>query len=117
MVGIMKTEHKGKLLKIYIDETDQWHGEPLYHAVAKKIREHDLSGVTIIRGIEGFGAHHTIHTARILRLSEDLPVVIEVVDTEDKIAEIIAVLDTMISEGVLALVENVDIITYAKGKK
>jgi len=110
----MKTESKGKLLKIFIDETDQWHGEPLYHAIAKKIKAHGLSGATILRGIEGFGAHHTIHTARILRLSEDLPVVIEIVDTSEKIDGIMAVLNEMISEGVMVLVQDVDIFTYTK---
>ncbi|WP_034844133.1 DUF190 domain-containing protein [Acetivibrio straminisolvens] len=112
----MKIEGKGKLLKIFIGESDQWHGEPLYHAIIKKIKENGLAGATIIRGIEGFGANSRIHSTRVLRLSEDLPIVIEVIDKEERINAIIKVLDDMITEGLMIVIQDVEIIKYAKSK-
>lgn len=113
----MKIEGKGKLLKIFIGESDQWHGEPLYHAIIKKIKENGLAGATIIRGIEGYGANSRIHSSKILRLSEDLPIVIEVIDEEERIMKIIDVLDTMIQEGLMVVIQDVEIIKYASSKK
>ena len=107
----MKLEGSGKLLRIFIGETDTWHGKPLYEAIVRRLREEGLAGATVLRGIEGFGAHSRLHTARILRLSEDLPLVIEVVDTEDKIQAILPVLDEMVTEGLVTL-ETVDVIAY-----
>lgn len=112
----MKIEGKGKLLKIFIGESDKWHGEPLYHAIIKKIKENGLAGATIIRGIEGFGANSRIHSTRVLRLSEDLPIVIEVIDKEERINAIIKVLDDMITEGLMIVIQDVEIIKYAKSK-
>ena len=112
----MKIEGNGKLLKIFIGESDQWHGEPLYHAILKKIKENGLAGATIIRGIEGFGANSRIHSTRVLRLSEDLPIVIEVIDKEERINAIIKVLDDMITEGLMIVIQDVEIIKYAKSK-
>ena len=110
----MKTYNKGTLLRIFIDETDQWHGEPLHHALIKKIKVHGLSGATTIRGFEGFGSHTKIHTASILRLSEDLPVVIEVAETDEKINEFLEVLDDMMQEGMVTVQHEVDIIKYTR---
>lgn len=107
---------KGKLLKIYIGESNGHHGEPLYHAVIKKIKELGLAGATTIRGIEGFGANSVIHSVRILKLSEDLPIVIEVVDTEEKIRHLIEVLDETITAGVLMTLQDVEIIKYERPK-
>jgi len=112
----MKIEGKGKLLKIYIGESDRWHGEALYHAIIKKIKEHGLVGATTIRGIEGFGANSRIHTRHIEVLSQDLPILIEVVDTEERIEEIIKIVEPMITEGLIAVVNEVEIIKYAKSK-
>lgn len=112
----MKIEGMGKMLKIYIGESDRWHGEALYHAIVKKIKEHGLAGATTIRGIEGFGANSRIHTRHIEVLSQDLPILIEVVDTEERISEIIKIVDPMITEGLIAVVNDVDIIKYAKSK-
>jgi len=112
----MKIEGKGKLLKIYIGESDRWHGEALYHAIIKKIKEHGLAGATTIRGIEGFGANSRIHTRHIEVLSQDLPILIEVVDTEERIEEIIKTVEPMITEGLIAVVNEVEIIKYAKSK-
>ena len=76
----MKTPREGQLLRIFVGESDQWHGKPLYEAIVMKARELHLAGATVLRGPMGFGAHTRMHTAKILRLSEDLPVVIEIVD-------------------------------------
>jgi uncharacterized protein len=107
----MKIEGPGKLLRIFIGESDTWHGKPLYQAVVQRVREEGLAGATVLRGIEGFGASSRIHTARILRLSEDLPLVIEVVDAEDKINAFLPVLDEMITEGMVTL-EKVEVLAY-----
>lgn len=107
----MKLEGQGKLLRIFIGESDTWHGKPLYQAIVHRLREEGLAGATVLRGIEGFGASSRIHTARILRLSEDLPLVIEVVDDEEKINAFLPALDEMITEG-LVTVEKVDVVAY-----
>jgi PII-like signaling protein len=70
-----KIEGEGKLLRIFIGESDTWHGRPLYEAIVHRVREAGLAGATVVRGIEGFGADSRLHTSRILRLSEDLPIV------------------------------------------
>src|SRR5436190_4331872 len=108
---LMKIEGEGKLLRIFIGESDTWHGRPLYEAIVRRVREAGLAGATVIRGIEGFGADSHLHTSRILRLSEDLPVVIEVVDAPERIDEILPVLDEMIGEGMVTL-ERVEIVAY-----
>lgn len=110
----MKLEGDGKLLRIFIGESDRWEGMPLYEAIVRKVREEGLAGATVIRGIEGFGAHSRIHTARILRLSEDLPIVVEVVDRAERIDAILPALDGMIDEG-LVTVEAVHIVKYRAG--
>ena len=111
----MKLEGKGKLLRIFIGESDHWHGKPLYQAIVERIREAGLAGATVVRGIEGFGADSRMHTARILRLSEDLPVLIEIVDTEEKISAIMPWLDEMITEGLVTL-ETVEVVAYRSSK-
>ena len=83
----MKLEGEGKLLRIFIGESDRWHGKPLYEAIVLAAREQGLAGATVLRGPMGFGANSHIHTAKILRLSEDLPMIIEIVDVENKIHE------------------------------
>lgn len=107
----MKLEGQGKLVRIFVGESDTWHGRPLYQAIVERARAEGIAGATVIRGIEGFGASSRIHTARILRLSEDLPLIIEIVDTEDKIAGLLPVLDEMVSEGLVTL-ERVEVIAY-----
>lgn len=113
----MKIEGNGKLLKIFICEGDQWHGEPLYHAIIRKAKEHGLAGATIVKGIEGFGTNSRIHTRRIEALSNNLPVEIEIIDSEEKINEIIKVLEPMMSEGLMMVLKNVEIIKYTKENK
>lgn len=112
----MKLEGEGQLLRVYIGESDQWEGKPLYMAIVERVKKEGLAGCTVIRGIEGFGASSRIHTARILRLSEDLPVLIEIADRSDRIQKIIPVLDGMVDEGLITL-EKVHIIKYKHGTK
>jgi uncharacterized protein len=107
----MRAESDGKLLRIFIGESDHWHGKPLYEAIVQRVREEGLAGATVIRGLEGFGAHSVLHTSRILRLSEDLPVVIEIVDSAEKIDAILPALDEMVEEGMVT-VEKVHVIAY-----
>ncbi len=107
----MRWEGEGKLLRIFIGESDTWHGKPLYEAIVERVRKEGLAGATVIRGLEGFGAHSRLHTSRILRLSEDLPVVIEIVDTVEQIDRILPTLDEMVEEGMVT-VERVQVITY-----
>ncbi len=107
----MKITGEAKLVRVFIGESDHWQGIPLYEAIVRKAREMGLAGATVLRGVEGFGAHSLIHTAKILRLSEDLPVVVEIVDKEERIANILPVLDEMIGEGLITL-ERVEIIKY-----
>lgn len=107
----MKIEGTGLLARIYIGESDTWHGRPLYEAIVHLLRERGLAGVTVLRGIEGFGAKQHIHTTRILRLSEDLPVLIEVVDAEERVRAILPELDAMVTGGLITL-ERVEVIAY-----
>ncbi len=107
----MKIEGEGKLLRIFVGESDRWHGRPLYQAIVERVREEGLAGATVLRGIEGFGADSRLHTARILRLSEDLPVLIEIVDSAEQIDRILPVLDEMVGEGMVT-VERVEVIAY-----
>lgn len=107
----MKIEGKGKLLRIYIGESDKHGHRPLYQAVVEMLRTEGLAGATVLRGIEGFGAHSRLHTHRILRLSEDLPVLIEVVDTAERIEAVQPKLDEMVSEGMITI-EPIEIVAY-----
>jgi len=107
----MKLEGQGTLLRIFIGESDTWHGRPLYQAIVERLREAGLAGATVLRGVEGYGASSRIHTTRILRLSEDLPLVVEVVDTEERVRDALPLLDEMVSEGLVTL-EKVEVIAY-----
>jgi len=102
---------EAKLLRIFIGEADRYQGRPLYEAIVLKAREAGLAGATVFRGIMGFGGHSRIHTARVLRLSEDLPVMIEIVDVPEKIEAFLPLLDEMIGEGLVTL-ERVDVVWY-----
>ena len=107
----MNLRGRGKLLRIYVGESDTWHGKPLYQAIVERVRQEGMAGATVLRGIEGFGHASRLHTARILRLSEDLPVLIEIVDTEERITSVLPLLDEMIGEGLVTL-EAVEILAY-----
>src|SRR3990172_7139775 len=105
---------KGCLLRIFIGESDKHDGMPLYEWIVREAREKGLAGATVLRGLEGFGAHSRLHTAKILRLSMDLPIVIEMIDTLEKIEAFLPVIDGAIREG-LATLERVDIRFYRSG--
>ena len=107
----MKLEGPAQLLRIFIGESDKWHGKPLYEAIVLKARELHMAGATVLRGPMGFGAHSRMHTAKILRLSEDLPVVIEIVDDEERINTLLPHIDEMVAEGLVTL-EKVHVIKY-----
>ena len=107
----MKIEGQGLLARIYIGESDTWHGRPLYEAIVHLLRDRGLAGATVIRGIEGFGARHHLHTTRILSLSTDLPVLIEVVDQEDRIRAVLPEIDGMVADGLVTL-ERVEVLVY-----
>ncbi|HET9950542.1 MAG TPA: DUF190 domain-containing protein [Candidatus Eisenbacteria bacterium] len=111
----MKLEGEGKLVRIFIGENDQWHGKPLYEAIVMRARESGLAGATVLRGLMGFGAKSRIHTAKVLRLSEDLPIVVEIVDRADQIEAFLPALDEMVADGLVTL-ERVQVITYRAGK-
>jgi uncharacterized protein len=107
---------EGQLLRIFIGEDDHWHGRPLYEAIIEEARGRGLAGATAWKGFIGFGANSRLHTTKILRLSEDLPVIIEVVDSPEKIAAFLPVLDDMVTEG-LVTVERAEVILYRSSKK
>ena len=102
------------LLRIFVGEDDKYHGRPLYEAIVLKARELHLAGATVLRGPMGFGHSSRLHTAKILRLSEDLPLVIEIVDSEDKITPFLTVLDGMMGSGLVTL-EKVKVLRYGDG--
>jgi uncharacterized protein len=107
----MKIDGPASRLTIYIGESDQHHHRPLYHEIVSRAREAGLAGATVLRGIEGFGASSRLHTARILTLSEDMPVVVEIVDRRERIDAFLPVLNELIGEG-LVVREEVEVITY-----
>lgn len=110
----MKLAKNGKLLRIFIGENDRHDGMMLYEWIVRTARENGLAGATVLRGLEGYGAHSRLHTAKVLRLSADLPIVIEIVDTEEKIEAFLPLIDEAVAEG-LATVERVEVRFYRSG--
>ena len=110
-----RLDSKAKLLMIYIDENDWWQGEALYEAIVKKLRMLDMAGATVYRGILGFGAKNRLHKSGFLGLSEDLPVTISVIDTEEKIRKAMPALREMVKEGLVAMTD-VEVLHHASGK-
>jgi PII-like signaling protein len=107
----MKLPEEGAQLRIFIGETDAYNGKPLYEQIVLKARELNLAGATVVRGVMGFGADSRVHTAKILRLSEDLPIIIEIVDTEENLQKLQPFLDETVEEGLITL-EKVKVIKY-----
>jgi hypothetical protein len=99
------------LVRVYLGEADHVDGKPAYRAIVAFMRERGIAGATVLRGIEGFGANAHLHTARLLRLSEDLPILIEAVDEEGRIREILPQLDAMVGDGLITL-ERVEVLAY-----
>jgi hypothetical protein len=110
--GVFSQPEPARRLTVYIGEADRWHGVPLYEAIVLKARELHLAGATVLRGPMGFGANSRIHTAKILRLSEDLPIVVEMVDSAEKIAAMVPHLEKMMQGGLVTL-EDVGVLVYS----
>lgn len=112
----MKLEGEGQLLRVFIGESDQWNGRPLHEAILLAAREQGLAGATVVRGLAGFGATSRIHTVKVLRLSEDLPMIVEIVDSADRIAAFLPKLDEMVTDGLVTL-EKVNVFIYRHNQK
>ena len=112
----MVLPREGCLLRIFIGESDRHEGVPLYEWLVRRARERGLAGATVLRGLEGFGAHSRLHTAKVLRLSSDLPIVVEIVDTVEKIEGFLPEVDSAVAEG-MATVERVDVRFYRPGPR
>jgi len=107
----MKLEGKAKMLRIHFGEDDKWKGKPLYRAIVEKCREMDIAGATVYRGIEGYGASTLIRRSHLFSISHDAPVMVSIVDVEEKIAKLIPVLDGMVDEGLMAM-SDVEVVKY-----
>ncbi len=110
----MKLSEEGMLLRIFIGEGDKYHGKPLYEQIVLKAKELGLAGATVIRGMMGFGADSRMHSSKILRLSEDLPIVIELVDTQENLNKLLPFLDEIVVEGLVTL-ERIKVVKYRHG--
>ncbi|HSO73753.1 MAG TPA: DUF190 domain-containing protein [Blastocatellia bacterium] len=111
----MQIPEESQLLRIFIGESDKWKGLPLYEAIILKAREMGIAGATMLRGLMGYGANSRIHTAKILRLSEDLPIVVEIVDGTEKISALLPMIREMVGDGLITI-ENVRVLQYRGGK-
>ena len=113
----MTIDEDGMLLRVFIGESDRWENGPLYEGIVRRVRELGVAGATVLRGTEGFGAHSVVHKARLLEMSADLPVVVEIVDSRAKIEGLVPHLDAMVGEGMITM-ENVRVVAYrgTKGK-
>lgn len=114
----MKLSGQGKLLRIFCGEDDRYSGKQLFEAILYHVKERGLAGATVIRGIEGFGARHHIHKSTLVELSSDMPIIIEIVDTEEKIEMILPQIDEIIENakcGAMMTVEKVDVRKYTAG--
>ena len=105
---------EGTLVRVFIGESDQWHHRPLALSIVERLRREGYSGATVFRGTAGFGAHSVLHTSHLLRLSQDLPVVIEIVDRAERMDQLRAILDEMVAEGLVTM-ERVQVLKYAAG--
>ena len=111
-----KFEGERTLMRIHIGESDKWHGKPLHEAIVELLRKEGFSGVTVLRGVGGYGGSSIYHTDKILRLSQDLPVILEIVETTERIEQILPRLDGMVEGGLITL-EKVRVILYRAAKK
>lgn len=105
----------GQRLRIFIGESDRYEGKPLYEWIVRRAKDDQMAGATVVRGLEGFGAHSRMHTAKVLRLSQDLPIIVEIVDTPEKIETFLETIDGAIEEGI-ATREDVHVHFYRGGK-
>lgn len=107
----MRIDGTALLVRIYLGEGDRYHGRPLYEVIVERLRERGIAGTTVLRGIEGFGAASRLHTTRLLRLSEDLPILIEVVDEEPRVRAVLPEIDELVGDGLITL-ERVEVHAY-----
>lgn len=107
----MKVNENGVLLRVFVGDSDRFEGKPLYEAVVQKVRELGLAGATVLRGVEGFGANSVVHRATMLEYSTDLPIVVEIVDTEEKVKLLLPHLEAMVGEGMITM-EYVVVLMY-----
>lgn len=112
----MKLPSEAEILRIFIGESDKYNGRPLYEAIVEEARKSGMAGATVTRGVLGFGAHSRIHTAKILRLSEDLPLIVEIIDKPERIEAFLPGLDKMVEEGLIT-VEKVRVVAYRHNGK
>jgi PII-like signaling protein len=110
----MKRQERGRRVRIYIGESDQWQGKALYVAIVQEARKRGLAGATVARGVMGYGANSAIHAPHLFRFSTDLPVVIEIIDSAEKIEAFLLTLDAMVQEG-LVTTSDVEVVRYSKG--
>jgi hypothetical protein len=111
----MKLQGQAKMLRLHFGEDDKWEGRPLYEAIVEKCRQLDIAGATVFRGIEGYGASALIRRSHALRFSADSPILVQVIDTEEQIQKLLPVLDSMVSEGLIAM-SDVEVIKYTHQK-
>ena len=116
MTGVFLLSERiiGKLLRIFVDESDRYEGKPLYMAIVEALKAAGFTGATVLKGIEGYGIHKTVHAARTFDLSTNLPILIEVIEEEAKIAAFLPALRSMISEGLITL-ENLELMRISRG--
>lgn len=110
----MKIPREGCLLRVFLGEADTWQGRPLHEVIVMKARELHVAGATVLKGVMGFGASSRLHTAGILRLSEDLPVVVEIVDSREKVEKLLPFLDEVVGDSLVTL-ERIEVIWYRAG--
>jgi len=111
-----KFEGERTLMRIHIGESDKWHGMPLHEAIVQLLRKKGFSGATVLRGVGGYGSSSIYHTDKLLRLSQDLPIILEVIEAQERIDQILSQLDEMVDGGLITL-ENVRVILYRAAKK
>jgi uncharacterized protein len=111
----MKIPADGKLLRIFIGEADKWNGKPLYEEIILLAKKNSMAGATAIKGFMGFGCKSHMHTTKLLRLSEDLPIIIEIVDSDEKISQFLPFLDEMVQEGLITI-EKANVVMYRAGR-
>ncbi|XZK73898.1 DUF190 domain-containing protein [Clostridium perfringens] len=110
----MRNEFKGSFLKIFIDESDKYNGEPLYSEILKVLKKENILGATVIRGIEGLDSHHKIYSDFIEILARNLPIVIEVIESKEKINKLIEILEPMMETGTITVIDNIQVISLNK---
>ncbi len=115
-MGHEKFEGEQTLMRIHIGESDKWHGKPLHEAIVELLRKEQFSGATVLRGVGGYGGSSVYHTDKLLRLSQDLPMIVEAIESEDKIQKILPQMDQMVEGGLITL-EKVRVILYRAAKK